>query len=518
MGSSEVETSQGQKVTGLRRFLIFINIFLNHVLNTWIISVLSIVLPPVMAEFRIEINTAQWLSTGYSLASAIVLPLTAFLINRIKTKLLYCTSVVISIIGLVICCLAKNFTVLVIGRVIQSIGTAVVSAMSSVVIFYLYPTEKRGTYMGWMGLANAITPTFAPFLAGVLCDWKGWRLVYLVCLIGFVLALLFALVTFVDVLPNKKDKLDIPSVILCIIAFGGISYASTNIGSKFVSTKLLLPLAVGVVAFIVFAILQFKVKSPFLNLRILSDKPFTLSVIGSCLLNVLIMATTIVFSVYCQIKQFSATRCSLIILFGTAFMSLFSPIAGKFFDRFGIKPLVIIGSLIAMAGSIAMSFMKMKYSYWFYTLINIPRMIAIALILWPILCWGLNSLPKEQTSHGTAISNAFKHVFGAIGSGIFGSLMTTIANKKLRTMGVDAYIYAFNVCFRILAGVAFALLILGIIIHFTKYSIKNVDDDNNEEKLQKDVKDSVIPIENKISENDKKEPEEVDISNVKQMV
>jgi len=482
-----VVNKEGQNVSEERRFYIFANLFFNSILNTWSISVLSIVLPPIMKEYNINIETAQWLSTAYSLASAITLPLTAFFINRFSTKRLYCLSTLISIIGLSLCCLAPFFELIIAGRVIQSIGTSMVSAMSPVIIFNLYPPEKRGTYMGWYGLSNAITPTFSPFISGILCDWKGWRAVYLVCLIGFILAFLFALYTFVDVLPtSKRDKIDPLSVLLCAVAFGCLTYSSSKIGTLLKSKTILIPLTIGILSFLIFVLLQFQVESPFLNLRVLKEKPFALSVIGSCILNILVMSSTVIFALYCMVKEFTATRCSIIIFFGTGLMSIFFPVAGKLFDRYGIAVLMISGPLILMISSYAMSFMKLEYSHWFYTLINIPRMIGTALVLMPLLTWGLNSLPKDQTTHGIAINNAFKHVCGAIGSGVFGSLMGIITSLNSKSKGEkEAKIYAFNICYKILTGISALFLILGIIICFTKYTVKNVNKSLKKEKETK---------------------------------
>lgn len=129
-----------------------------------------------MSDFHISATIGQWLTSGYTLAMAIIMPLTAFLINRFPTKRLYCASIAIFIVGVILSAIAVDFPMMMIGRVIQATGNGMYATMGQVIILSIYPPEKRGGAMGWYGLSSGAAPVLAPTLAGILVDISSWRM------------------------------------------------------------------------------------------------------------------------------------------------------------------------------------------------------------------------------------------------------------------------------------------------------------------------------------------------------
>ena len=162
-------------MTNRQKMLIFINIMITCIASSMLATALTTALPPIMEDFGLTIATGQWLTSGYSLAMGIMMPLTAFLITRFPTKRLYVTAIGLFIAGLLICVLAPSFPVMMVGRILQASGNGILTSMAQVILLTVFPEDKRGTIMGWYGLSVGAAPVIAPTLAGVLVDSFGWQ-------------------------------------------------------------------------------------------------------------------------------------------------------------------------------------------------------------------------------------------------------------------------------------------------------------------------------------------------------
>lgn len=160
-------------ITKKKRTLIFINILLTCVASSMLSTALTTALPPIVRDFHISVTTGQWLTSGFSLAMGIMMPLTAFLITRFPTRRLYLTAIIVFIAGLAMCVIAPNFLFMMTGRVLQACGNGILSSMAQVILLTIYPAEQQGTIMGWYGLSVGAAPVVAPTLAGILVDSMG---------------------------------------------------------------------------------------------------------------------------------------------------------------------------------------------------------------------------------------------------------------------------------------------------------------------------------------------------------
>lgn len=268
------------KMTDKKRTLIFINILIACIASSMLATALTTALLPISTDLNISVTTGQWLTSGYALAMGIIMPLTAFLITKFPTRKLYLSGIGIFIIGLLISGVATSFPFMMIGRILQACGNGTLMSISQVVILSIYPAEKKGTIMGWYGLAIGAAPVIAPTLAGILVDSVGWRVIFYIVIAIMALAFITAVVVFDDVLETYNKKFDVASFIISIFAFGGVTLGIGNIGSYgFMSSSVLVPLVIGIITSIYFTYRQLHIENPFLELRIFKSKEYSLSVI-----------------------------------------------------------------------------------------------------------------------------------------------------------------------------------------------------------------------------------------------
>lgn len=175
-----------------QRTSIFINILISCIASSMLATALTTALPSMVVDFHISVTTGQWLTSGYSLAMGITMPLTAFLITKFPTRKLYLTAISLFIAGLALCVVAPNFVVLMLGRVLQACGNGILTSMAQVILLTMYPLEKRGTIMGWYGLSIGAAPVIAPTIAGILVDTSGWRMILIAAIVIMAISLIFA--------------------------------------------------------------------------------------------------------------------------------------------------------------------------------------------------------------------------------------------------------------------------------------------------------------------------------------
>lgn len=219
-------------MTNRQKMLIFINIMITCIASSMLATALTTALPPIMEDFGLTIATGQWLTSGYSLAMGIMMPLTAFLITRFPTKRLYVTAIGLFIAGLLICVLAPSFPVMMVGRILQASGNGILTSMAQVILLTVFPEDKRGTIMGWYGLSVGAAPVIAPTLAGVLVDSFGWQMIFYIDAVIMAVSFVFALIVFRDVLETKKQKFDVSSFVMSAVAFGGVTLGIGNLSGQ----------------------------------------------------------------------------------------------------------------------------------------------------------------------------------------------------------------------------------------------------------------------------------------------
>ena len=452
------------EMTRRKRNMIFLNLVITCIASSMLATALTTALPAVIEDLEISVTTGQWLTSGYSLAMAIIMPLTAFLITRFPTRRLYLTGISVFLAGLVLCIIAPNFPAVMAARVLQAAGNGILSSMAQVIILSIYPAEERGTAMGWYGLSIGAAPVIAPTVAGFIVDLISWRAIFAIAAVIMAAALITACFVFDDVLETSKKKFDMPSFIISIFAFGGITLGIGNIGSyDFLSPQVLPVLIVGGAAAVIFAYRQLRTEQPFLELRILKNRNYFLSVAGSMLLYFVMMGSSILMPLYAQsVMGYSATVSGLIVLPGSAVMAVISPFAGRIYDRLGIRILFVTGSSAMLLSCLGMVFVHTGTPVIVAALWNVLRCASIGFLMMPFVTWGTESIRRDLTAHGTALLTSLRTVAGAVGTAVFVAVMSSVAEGSAEKYGSEASMHGINIAYLCMGCVTVLLLLIGI--------------------------------------------------------
>lgn len=401
-------------------------------------TLLNVALSDLMVIFDVAPTTIQWLATGFMLVNGVLVPITAFLMKRFSTRQLFISSMLFLLVGSAVAACAMNFSMLLIGRMIQAVGAGIILPLMMTVIVYLYPVEKRGAIMGKMGFAIIFAPAIAPTLAGFIVEYMSWRWLF-ISLIPFVaIIIIFAYKYLFNVEAGQKVKLDVLSVVYSTIGFGLLLFGFSSAGSRGWGDWLItVSIVVGMIATVLFCQRQLTSKEPLLNLQVFKYKMYTMTTIVNIAITLLMYADLILLPMYLQDgRGFTALEAGLLLLPGAIVNALLSPVTGKLFDRLGAKPLFIVGMLLITVSMWMVIDLTESTTYVYVMVRTIILRIGLAFITMPLNTAALNALPRELASHGSAVNNTVRQLAGAIGTAV----IVTLYAMQLTTNGsfVDA--------------------------------------------------------------------------------
>ncbi|QGQ97312.1 DHA2 family efflux MFS transporter permease subunit [Paenibacillus psychroresistens] len=444
-------------------------------------TIMGVAMPELMIDFDIAASTAQWLTTGYMLVNGILIPITAYLMQRFTTRELFLSSMIIFLGGTIVSALANDFNILLTGRLIQAAGAGIIMPLLMNVILTVFPPEKRGAAMGMVGLAIIFAPAIGPTIAGYILEHYSWQTLFYGMIPFVLIVIAVAIIYLVNVTERSYPKIDVYGAILSTIGFGALLYGFSSAASKgWSSAEVLLFIAAGVVSLILFVWRQLVSKSPLLDLRAFKYSMFSLTTVINIAVTMVMYADMMLLPLYLQnARGYTAMESGLLMLPGALLMGLMMPITGKMFDRFGAKWLSIIGMAITIVTTIGFVNLTDSTSYTYLVLMSTGRRIGMAMFLMPITTAGLNQLPSRLNAHGTAISNTIKQVAGAIGTALIVTVMTSSTKSHLqdltaaggsssqKDMIVQSSIQGINDAYLFIIGIGIVGLILSFFIKRT---------------------------------------------------
>ena len=401
-------------------------------------TLLATAFPTLMKEFDISASTVQWLTTGFLLVNGIMIPVSAWLINSFSSKKLYISAMTTFLIGTIICFLAQNFSVLLIGRLIQAIGVGLSMPLLQNIMLTIFPPEKRGSAMGMAGIVIGLAPALGPTLSGWIIDHYSWRDLFGMVIPIVILVLVLALFFMKSVIELTHPKIDTISAILSTIGFGSLLYGFSSVGDKgWLSKEVLGFLIIGIIFIFLFSKRQLKIEHPFLELRVFKSKIFTIAAVLAGVTNMAMIGAEMVLPLYIQnIRGESAFHSGLMLLPGALVMGLMMPITGAIFDKRGARKLAITGMFILTSATLPFAFLTSKTSVIVIVVLYAIRMFGIPMVMMPVTTSGMNALPAHLISHGTAVNNTFRQVASSIGTAILISVLTNVTKNNLPTKSI----------------------------------------------------------------------------------
>lgn len=437
-------------------------------------TLLNTALPQIMKDLSISANTAQWLTTGFMLVTGVLIPVSAFLIEKFSTRRLFITAMCLFASGTLMAAIAPNFPVLIFGRILQAVSDGLMLPLMQTIFLMIFPVKQRGSAMGMVGLVMAFAPAIGPTLSGWVVGNFSWRALFYMIFPIAVLIIIFASFMLENVTKVTHPKIDIMSIILSSLGFGGLLYGFSSAGNHaWNSSEVVIALIVGTVAIGLFIWRQLAVEKPMLEFKVLKNWTFSLTLVIGMVVMVTMIGVELFLPLYIQTARgFTPLESGLLLLPGAIVMGVMSPITGRIFDKIGARPLAVIGSLILVGMTLLFSNITASTPYIYMMVIYAIRMFGISLMMMPVMTAGLNQLPDHLIPHGTAMSNTLTQVAASVGAALLVTVMTNNTTAAAQQQLPNPMIHGVSAAFTFSTVLAFFALVLSFFIKPMRISQK----------------------------------------------
>lgn len=439
-------------------------------------TALSNALPTLMREFEIGEDIAQWLTTVFMLTMAVVIPTTGYLMQRLTLRTIYIVALSLFLAGTVLAAVAPLFAVLLVGRVLQAGGTALLMPLLMTTIMILIPVERRGSVFGLVTIVIAVGPALGPTFAGLILELANWRWIFLVMLPLALLALLLGIWQIKNFEEPSRPPFDLASVALSVVGFAGAIYGLSGLSAAAdgFPTVAVASLVVGAVVLVIFFRRQAMLmraqnagehRAPLMNTTPLRIREFSWS-LGLMLLSFgSLFGFIIIMPIFGQnVLGLSELQTGLVTLPGGIIMGAMGPIVGRLYDRLGTRPLIIPGGALLVGAMVMLLMLDENKTFWYLAAVAVVLNIGLSLLMTPLMSNALAAVPNDISSHGSAILNTLQQLAAAAGTALFIAVMGIGSANSAATDATGALVDGVNVAFYLGTGIAVLVFVLALVL------------------------------------------------------
>lgn len=433
-------------------------------------TIMNVALPVLMHEFNVTADAIQWLSTIFMLTMAVVIPTTGFLLQRLSVRNVFVLAIGLFTLGTILAAASPGLTVLLVARVIQASGTAIMMPLLMTTILHLVPAERRGVLMGNVSIVISVAPAIGPTLSGLILQYLSWRFMFIVIIPIAVAALIIGTPRLSSEVDGASTPLSVPSLILAIPGFGGLVFALSRLSAGATPMTLGI-LVIALLCLVGFVFLQLRLQKSdkaLLDLRPLNFRDFTLSLLLMMFAMISLFGVIILLPMFfTNILNIDTLATGLIMLPGGLLMGVLAPGVGKLYDKVGARPLIVPGATILLISLLGYALvLDQNTPIWLLVVLHLIMSLGLAFIFTPAFTTALNPLPHHLHSHGSALLSTLQQLAGAMGTALLVGVVAANTASKLAAGGdrVTASVQGFQPGFLIGAACSVGIIVIGFLL------------------------------------------------------
>jgi len=405
-------------------------------------TVVNVALPSLEADFKVPLSSVQWIVTGYTLALAAVMPLTAWLTDRYGGKRVFVTSQVLFVTGSVLCGLAWSNEGLIAFRVLQGLGGGLIMPVGMATLMTITRPDERGRIMSVLGVPMLIAPAVGPTLGGWLIQAVSWRLIFFINLpIGIVGVTLSLLLLRGDGPGQaRREPLDLGGLVLASSAVVGLVYGLSQPSTYgWGSVQTLAPLVSGILLLVVFCAYELRRRHPLIDVRIFRDGAFSAALSLNFLVSLSLFGAILLFPLFLQqVQGYSPLNSGLIIGAQGLGAALVMPLSGTLTDRIGARWVVPVGLVLLVGSTLWMTTLADNTSTTTIVAMLFLRGMGMGFCMMPSMSAAYVTMAPELIAGATSIANVVQRVASGLGIAIMATVLSARINANLPALPAGA--------------------------------------------------------------------------------
>ena len=393
------------------------------------------------ADFGVQMELGQWVTTLYMLVLGITVPSVTYLMRRFPLKNVVLAALLLLLLGAAIDAVAPSFEVLICGRVLQAVSAGITMPMMISIVMTSFPRDRQATVMGIAGIAMGFAPNIGPTIGGWMIEFAGWRSFFVLLFVcALVLLVLAALLIARQPQADSSAKLDVASLLLSALGFGGLLLGFSNASSFGLASPFIwVPIFAGVLFLVLYLRRQKRIEHPLTNLRIFDSWRYRASFWAANALFASFMGITLIIPLFIE-NQWGGTalQAGLALLPGTVAAFIVNPLAGWLVDRIGARPVVVVASVFLAVGAVSMAFISEQTPFWAIVALQGVRATGVSGLIGPLTSWGMADLPHSIMTDGSSFGTAVRQACASMGTALMVFAIALGASAGVPLMGFHA--------------------------------------------------------------------------------
>ena len=400
-------------------------------------TVVNVAIKTLASSFHTSLPTIQWVATGYTLALATVIPLSGWIADRFGTKRLYMASIGLFIVGSALSGIAGSATEIIVFRVLQGLGGGMIMPAGMTILTKAAGPDRIGRVMAILGVPMMIAPILGPVLGGWLVTDVSWRWIFFINAPVGVIALLASYVVLRPDVGEPGQRLDFVDLLLASPGLALLIYglAESNPGG-FGQSKVLIPMAAGVLLLAAFVWHALRSRQPLIDLRLFKDRVFATSSITLVLMVISVFGSFLLLPYYLQEVRFeSALNAGLLMIPQGVGSMLMMPVAGVLSDRTGSGRISPFGLVIIGASVLWLTGIGADTPFWQLEIALFVNGLGMGLTMMPIFTGAIQTIRERQSARASALLNILQQAGASVGTAVLSVILASAIAANLHVHG-----------------------------------------------------------------------------------
>ena len=431
----------------VNKWLVTVSITFGTLMGAIDASIVNVAVPHLMGALGSTIEQITWVTTGFVIATVMVMPLTGFLARLFGQKRVYMFCLALFVAGSALCGMARTLPLLVIFRIIQGLGAGALQPTEQAILRQTFPPKEQGMAMAVFGMAVVLGPAFGPTLGGYIVDNYSWPWIFYINIpIGAISLLMVS--RFVhepedvreamhEMAARQRKHMDWAGIGLLIAGVGSMQYVleEGNRNDWFASGEIKAILFISIVVLLLLVIRELSATVPAVDFALFKDMVFMSGTMIGAVMFAMLMSVTFLLPIFMQtLLGFSAMQSGLALMPRSLTMLVVMPIVGRLYNKVSPRLVIAFGILLFAYTAWLMGHYTLQTSSRDIMMVLIIQGVAFACLFIPLTTVALSTIPRHRMPDATGLNSLLRQIGGSIGLAVMATLMTRFATRARDTL------------------------------------------------------------------------------------